>query len=198
MGPDATVLVFWILRFLSVFSLSFFTFIKRLFSSSLLSAIRVVSFSYMRLLVFLPAISIPACASSSLASYMMYSAYKLKQPWYTYSFPNLEPVCSMSGSNCCFLTCIQVSQGTDEVVWNSHLFKKCPQIVVIHTVKGFSVVSEAEADVFLEFPYVFCDPMTVGSWSRVPLPFLNPACTSGSSRFMYYWSFAWRILNIIV
>ena len=62
-----------------------------------------------------------------------------------------EPVhCVMSGSNCCFLTCIQVSQEAGQVVWYSHLFN-FPQFVVIHTVKGFSVVSEAEVDVFPEF-----------------------------------------------
>ena len=72
----------------------------------------------------------------------------------TYSFPHLEPVCcSMSGSNCCFLTCIQVSQGAAKVVWYSHLFKNFPQFVVIHTVKGFSVLGKAEVDVFLEFPF---------------------------------------------
>ena len=68
-----------------------------------------------------------------------------------YSFPNREPVlCSISSSNCCFLTCIQVSQETGKVVWYSHLLKNFPQFVVIHTVKGFSTVDEAEADVFLE------------------------------------------------
>ena len=66
-GQGAMVLVFWILSFKPAFSLSSFTFIKRLFSSSLLSAIRVVSSVYLRLLIFLPAISSPACASSSLA-----------------------------------------------------------------------------------------------------------------------------------
>ena len=54
----------------------------------------------------------------------------------------------MSSSNCCFLTCIQVSQEADKVAWYSHLFKNFPQFVVIHTVKGFSVVNEAEVDVF--------------------------------------------------
>ena len=73
-----------------------------------------------------------------------------------YSFPNLESVhCSMSGSNYCFLTCIQVSQETDKVVWYSHFFNNFPQFVVIHTVKGFSVVNKAEVDVFLEFPCFF-------------------------------------------
>ena len=67
-----------------------------------------------------------------------------------YSFPDLEPVCcSMSSSNCCFLTCIQISLEAGEVVL-SHLFQNFPQFVVIHTVKGFGVVNKAEVDVFLE------------------------------------------------
>ena len=88
MGPDAMILVFWMLSFKTTFSLSSFTFIKRLFSS-LLSAISVVSSAYLRLLIFLPAIVIPACASFSPAFLMMYSAYKLNkegdniQPWCT-------------------------------------------------------------------------------------------------------------------
>ena len=86
MGPDAMIFVFWMLRFKPTFSLSSFTFIKRLFSCSL-SATRVVSSAYLRLLIFLPAILIPAYASSSPAFLMMYSAYKLNkqgdniQPW---------------------------------------------------------------------------------------------------------------------
>ena len=68
MGPDAMILVFWMLKnFKPTFSLSSFTFIKRLFNSSSLSAIRVVSSAYLRLLIFLPATLIPACASSSPA-----------------------------------------------------------------------------------------------------------------------------------
>ena len=80
MGPDAMILVFWMLSFKPTFLLSSFTFIKRFFSSSLLSAITVVSSAYLRLLIFLPAILIPACASSSPAFLMMYSAYKLNKP----------------------------------------------------------------------------------------------------------------------
>jgi len=74
MGPDAMILVFWMLSFKPTFSLSSFTFINRHFSSSSLSAIRVVSSAYLRLLIFLPATLIPACASSSPAFLMMYSA----------------------------------------------------------------------------------------------------------------------------
>ena len=90
-----------------------------------------------------------------------------------YSIPNLEPVCcSISGSNCCFLICIQVSQEAGEMVWYSHLHKNFPQFVVIHTVKGFGIVNEAEVDVFLEFPCFFCDMLAI--YSLLPLPFLNP------------------------
>ena len=76
MGQDAMILVFWMLGFKPTFSLSSFTFIKRLFSY-LLSAIRVVSSAYVRLLTFLLAILIPACAPFNPAFLMMYSAYKL-------------------------------------------------------------------------------------------------------------------------
>ena len=69
-----------------------------------------------------------------------------------YSFPNSEPVsCSVSSPNCYFLPHIQVSQEEGEVVWYSHLIKNFPQFVVIHTVKGFGVLSKAEVDVFLAF-----------------------------------------------
>ena len=108
-----------------------------------------------------------------------------------YSFPNLEPVCcSMSVSNCCFLTCIQVSQETSKVIWYSHLFKNFPQFVVIlHTVKGFHIVDEAEIDVFLEFLCFLYDQWMLAIWFLVPpLPFLNPANTSRSSWFTYCWS----------
>ena len=54
----------------------------------------------------------------------------------------------MPSSNCCFLTCIQISQEAGQVVWYSHLFKDFPQFVVIHTVKGFGVVNKAEEDFF--------------------------------------------------
>ena len=77
-GPDAMILVFWMLSFQPTFSLSSFTVIKRLFSSSWLSDIGMVS-AYLMLLIFLLAILIPSCASSSLAFYMRYSAYKLNK-----------------------------------------------------------------------------------------------------------------------
>ena len=102
-----------------------------------------------------------------------------------YSFPNLELVHgSKSGSNRCFLTCIQVSQEAGKVVWYSHLLKYFPQFVVIHTVKGFSIVNEV--DVFLEFSCFFNDPMDVGN------------LISGSSAFskssLNIWNFSVHIL----
>ena len=78
MGPDAMIFIFWMLSFKPIFSLSSFTFINRLFSSSSLSAIRVVCSAYLRFLIFLPAILNPACVSSSQAFLMMYSAYTEK------------------------------------------------------------------------------------------------------------------------
>ena len=156
----------------------------------------------MSLLIFLPAILIPACVSSSTAFLMMYSAYKLnKQGWqytaWTYSFSYLEPgCCSMSTSNCCFLTCIQVSQGAGQVVCYSHLFQNFLQFIVTHTVQGFGIVNKAEIDVFwnsLAFS-VICQMLAI--WSLVPLPFLKSAWTSGISQFTYCWNLAWRILSI--
>ena len=106
-----------------------------------------------------------------------------------YSFPNLESVhCSMSGSNYCFLTCIQVSQEAGKVLCYFHLFKNLPQFVVIHTVKGFLIDNEAEVDVFLEFPCFLFDPTDVGNLTSVSLPFLHPACTSFSLAFHMMYS----------
>ena len=95
-----------------------------------------------------------------------------------YSLPGLESVhCSMSGSNCCFLACIQISQGAGQVVWYSHLLKNFLQFVVIHTVKGFNIVNEAEVDVFLGLLCFLCDPGDVGSLisstSALPKSILN-------------------------
>ena len=115
-----------------------------------------------------------------------------------YPFPNLEPVhCSMSSSNCCFLTCLQVSWEKGKVVWYWHLFQKFPQLVVIHTVKGFSVVNEAEVDVFFWNSLTFSViQRMLAIWSLIHLPFLNPACSSGRFQFTFCWSLAWRILSI--
>ena len=105
MGPDAMICVFWMLSFKPTFSLSSFTFIKRLFSSSSVSAIRVVSSAYLRLLIFLLAILITAWVSSSPAFFMLYSACNLNkqgnniQPW---SIP--FPILNQSVVPCSVLT----------------------------------------------------------------------------------------------
>ena len=69
----------------------------------------------------------------------------------------------MSSSNCCFLTCIQISQEAGQVVWYSHLLNNFPQFIVIHTVKGFGIVNIPEIDVFLELSCFFNDPADVGN-----------------------------------
>ena len=71
--------------------------------------------------------------------------------------------CSMSSSNCCFLTCIQISQEAGQLIWYSHLFKNFPQFVVIHKVKGFGIEYEAEVYVVLELSRFFDDPVDVGN-----------------------------------
>ena len=142
----------------------------------------------MRLLIFLPAILSPVCASSSPAFLMMYSAYKLNnQGENIYSLSYLEQVCCyMSSSNCCFLTHIQISQESGQVIWYSHLFQNFAQFVVTHTVKGFGIVNKAEVDVFLELSCFFDDPTDVGN------------LISGSSAFLItslnIWKFTVQIL----
>ena len=128
------IFIFWMLSFKPTFSLSSFTFIKRLFSSSLLYATRVVSSAYLRLLIFLPAILIPACASSSPVFLMMYSGYKLNkqgdniQPWHP-SFP----------------------------IWNQSVVP-CPVLTVASWLRG-----QSDGLVFpslSEFSTVYCDTHT--------------------------------------
>ena len=81
-----------------------------------------------------------------------------------YSFPDLEQVCcSKSSSNCCILTCIQISQEAGQVVWYTYLFQNFPQFIVIHTVKAFGVVNKAKVDVLLELAFFFNDPADVGN-----------------------------------
>ena len=71
------------------------------------------------------------------------------------------------------------------MVWYFHVLKNFPQFVVIHTVKDFSIVNEAEVDGFLEFPCFFCDPTDVGNLISGSPAFYKPTCTSGSSQFTY-------------
>ena len=197
---------------------------KRLFSSSSHSTLRVVSSAFLRLLIFLPAIWFLACDSSSPAYHMtcfpggsagkestcnvgdlgliLFWEYPLEEGMATHSsilawripwiedpgrlqsmssqrvghderlstaqltlrvsrtskvainslvrlLSQFQPVCcSIFCSNCCFLTCIQISQDAGQVVWHSHHFKNFPQFIVIHTVKGSGIVNKAEIDDF--------------------------------------------------
>ena len=90
--------------------------------------------------------------------------------------------CSMSGSNCCFLTRTQISQEAGKVVWYSHFFKNFPQFVVIHIVKGFGIVDKAEVGVFLELSCFLDDPVDVGN------------LTSGSSAFSKSSLNIWKLM----
>ena len=139
---------------------------------------------------------------TSPAFCMMYFPYKLNkqgdniQTWHTPFLIWNHVCCAMSSTNCCFLTSIQISQEAGQVVWYSHLLKNFPQFAVIHTVKDFGMFNTEEVDIFLELCSFFDDPVDVGKLISFPLPFLNPARTSGSSWFTYCWSLAWRILSI--
>ena len=124
------------------------------------------------------------------------------------SFPNLEPVCcSMSGSNCWYSTCIQVSQKIGKVVWYSHLFKNFPQFVVIHTVKCLSIVHEA--DVSLEFSCFFYDPVDVGNLISGSSAFSKPSLNTWKflvhillrpslENFEHYFASMWNECNCVV
>ena len=177
------------------------TLIKRLFSSSL-SAIRVCP-AYLRLLIFLPAILIPACASSSPAFLGMYSAYKLnkqgdsRQPWHT-----PFPIWNQSVVLCPVLTVASWPAYRflrRQVRWSGiPISSRIFQFVVVHEVKGFGIVNKAEVDVFLEHSCFFDDPVDVGNLISGSSDFLKPTWSSGSSRFKYCWSLAWRTLSITV
>ena len=92
----------------------------------------------------------------------------------------------MSSSNCCLLTCIQVSQEASQVVWYSHLLKNFSQFVVIHTVKGFGIINKAEVDVFLGFSCFLYDPVDVGK--------LISGSSSYSNISLNIWKFSVHVL----
>ena len=111
----------------------------------------------------------------------------------------------MSSSNCCFLTCIQISQEVGKVVWYSHLFKNFPQFAMIHPLKGFGIVNKAEVDVFLELSCflndsVDADNLISGSsafsksslniWKFMVHILLKP----GLENFEHYWEL-WHLMG---
>ena len=191
MGPDGLIFIFWMLGFKPTFSLSSFTFIKRLFSSSWLSAIRVVSFAYLRLLIFLLAALIPACVSSSLVFRKIYSAHRLNKQVTIYGLDILLfQFCTNSFHIWLYLllswSAYRFLRRQVRLIWYSHLLKNFPLFVVIHTIKGFSIANEAEVYVFLEFLCFFSDPADIGN------------LISGSSAFskssLYIWKFLVHVL----
>ena len=131
----------------------------------------------------------------------MYSAYKLNnqgdniQLWRT-----PFPIWNQSVVPCPVLTVASWPEYRflrRQVRWSGiSICLRIFQFAVIHTVESFNVVNETEADVFLEFSCFTYDPMDWAIWSLVPLPFLNLAWTSASSRFTYCWSLAWGISSI--
>ena len=127
-----------------------------------------------------------------------------------YSFSYLEPVCcSMSRSNCCFLTCLQISQKAGQILWYSHLFKNFLQFVVIHTVKGFGIVNKAEVDISLELPCFFDDSADVGNlisgssaFSKTSLNIwkftVHVPLKPGLKNFEHYFASMWDKCNYVV
>ena len=198
MGPDAMILVFWMLSFMPVFSLC--SFIKRLFSSASLSVIRVVLSTYLRLLIFLLAILIPACTSSNLAFLMKSSTCKLKkkgdnkQPWRLLSQFGTSP-CPMLSSNCSFLTYIQVFPEASKVIWYFYVLKNLPSLLWSTQGLWRSQWSRSRCFFWNSLAFSMIQQM-LAIWSLVSLPFLNLSWTSGSFQFMYCWSLVWRILSI--
>src|SRR5574341_1091387 len=179
------------LSFKPTFSLFRSTFIKRLFSSSSLSAIMVVSSAYLRLLIFLPAILLPACASSSPAFLIMYSAYKLNiqgdniQPCRT-----PFPVWNQSVVPCPVLTVapdlhIDFSRGRSGGLGFPSLEEFSTVYCDPHS-QRLGIVNKTETDVFLELSCFFHDPADVGN------------LTSGSSAFsqtsLTVWKFTVHVL----
>ena len=115
----------------------------------------------------------------------------------------------MSRSNCCFLTCIQISQDASQVVWYSRLFQNFPQFIVIHTVKGFFIVNKAETDVFLELSCFFDDPTDVGNlisgfsaFSKFSLDIwkfmVHALLKLGLENFEHYFTSVWDECNCAV
>ena len=140
MGPDTMILISWMLSFKPAFLFSSFTFIRRLFSSSSLSAIRVVSSAYVRLLISLPAILTPVCASSSPAFLMMYCTYKLNKQG-----DNIQPWC------------------TAFPIWNQSVVL-CPVLPGLHTDFSRGRSGDLVFPSLSEFSTVYCDRHSQRLW----------------------------------
>ena len=115
----------------------------------------------------------------------------------------------MSSSNCCFLTCLQISQEAGQVVWYSHLFKNFPEFFVVHTVKGFGIVNKAEVDIFLELFCFFDYPTDVGNLISGSFAFskrslniwkftIHVLLMPGLENFEHYFTSMWDECNCVV
>ena len=115
----------------------------------------------------------------------------------------------MSSSNCCFLTCIQVSQEAGQMVWYSHLFQNFQQFIVIHTLKGFGIVNKAEIHVFLELCCFFDYPADIGNlisgssaFSKISLSIwkfsVHVLLKPGLENFEYCFTSVWDECNCVV
>ena len=115
----------------------------------------------------------------------------------------------MSSSNCCFLTCIKISQEAGQVVWYSHLFQNFPQFIVIHTVKCFGIVNKTEIDIFLELSCFFDDPADVdnliscsSAFSKTNLNIwkfmIHVLLKPGLENFEHYFTSVWDECNCSV
>ena len=166
--------------------------------------------------ILLPAILIPACASSSLVFCMMYSAYRLsKQADKTQHWRTPFPIWNQSIVPCPVLTVASwpahrfLRRQAGQVVWHSHLLRNFPQLIVIHTAKGFGIVNKAEIDVFLEFSCFFNDSMDVGNlisgssaFSKSSLNIckfmVHVLLKPGFENFEHYFASVWDKCNCVV
>ena len=182
-------------NFKPTFSLPSFTFIKRLFSSSSLSVIKVLLSHYLKLLIFLLAILIAACTSSSLAFQEMYSAYKLNkqggdiQPWHTPFTIYNQSVVPYPVLTVAFWPAYR-----KQVMWAGiPIFLKifhsfvCLFVWSTQLKQSFkSILKETEVNVFLKFPCIFYDPLDVGSLISSSYAFSKPSL------------YIWKFLNHVV
>ena len=213
MGPDAMILAFWMLSFKPTFSLSFFTFITRLFSSSL-SAIRwchlhIWGYWYFSWKSWFQLVLLPAqCFSWCTLHIRLNKQGEILQPWRT-----PFPIWSHSVVPCPVLTvasCPAYKFFKRQVRWSGILISwRIFQFVVIHIVKGFCVVNKAEIDVFLELSCFSDNPVDVdnlisvySAFSKTSLKIWNftvhVLLKPGLENFEHYFTSMWDKCNCVV
>ena len=192
MGLDAMILVFWMLSFKPTFSLSSFHFYQEALQFFFTFCHKGGVICISEVIDISPGNLIPACGSSSPAFLMMYTAYKLNKHG-----DNIQPQCTPFPIwNRSVFPCLVLTVAS----WSTYRFlrrqfrwsgipisaKNFPQLVVIHRVKGFGVVSKAEVDIFLELSCFFGDPADVGN--------LIPGSSIFSKFSLYIWTFLVHLL----